>query len=200
MTKFIVIEGLDGSGKTTIVKLLKERYAAINHPCYTTFEPTNNHVGRLMRSIISGKIDNIENETISLLFAADRYQHLHSEILPALEHSHVICDRYFYSSIVYQGLDAAAVERVIAYNQAAIDIRRPDVIFFLDITPEESLRRVVTRGGAADIFEALPALELHYTRYLTTIERMKDVDNVKVVGSNVATPEDIVQQMWECLF
>jgi len=196
MTKFIVIEGLDGSGKSTVTKLLAERFTAHNMPSYTTFEPTKNPIGELMRSILSGKVKNIENEAIALLFAADRYQHLKSEILPALERSHVICDRYYYSSMAYQGVDPDTLERVVSYNQAVMPIRKPDIVFFLNITPKECFRRVEQRGEDISIFETLPELELRYVRYLAAIERMKETDNIVVVGSDTDSPEDVVSQMW----
>ena len=197
--QFIVIEGLDGSGKTTVTKLLAERFVAHGLPCHLTFEPTKNPIGALMRSIVSGKITGIENEAVALLFAADRYQHLKSEILPALEHSNVICDRYYYSSMAYQGLDSDTLERIISYHQAVMPIRRPDFVFFLNVTPDECIRRVEARGEEISIFEALPELELRYERYMAAIERMKEIDNIIKVGSNTASFEEVVDQMWEYL-
>jgi len=195
--KFIVIEGLDGCGKSTVTKLLAERFALHGLPCHTTFEPTKNQIGELIRSILTGKITNIENESVALLFAADRYQHLKGEILPALEHSHVVCDRYYYSSMAYQGLDSDSLERVIAYNQAVMPIRKPDIVFFLNVSPRECIRRVAKRGEENSIFEALPELELRYDRYLAAIERMKKTDNIIIVGSDIAGAEDIAAEMWQ---
>ena len=199
MNKFIVIEGLDGSGKSTVTRLLAERFTTHNMSNYITFEPTKNPIGELMRSILSGKIKNIENEAIALLFAADRYQHLKSEILPALEHSHVICDRYYYSSMAYQGIDVETLERVIDYNQAVMPIRKPDIVFFINVTPDECFRRVKQRGEAISIFEELAELELRYARYLAAIERMKKTDNIVVVGSNADSPNSVVNQIWSYL-
>jgi len=194
--KFIVIEGLDGCGKSTVTKLLAERFALQGVPCHTTFEPTKNQIGELIRSILTGEITNMENESVALLFAADRYQHLKSEILPALEHSHVVCDRYYYSSMAYQGLDSDSLERVIAYNQAVMPIRKPDIVFFLNVSPRECIRRVIKRGEENSIFEALPELELRYDRYLAAIQRMKKTDNIIIVGSDTASAEDISAEMW----
>ena len=199
MNKFIVIEGLDGSGKSTVTKLLTERFTANNLPCHLTVEPTKSPIGKLARSILSGEIKGIENEAFALLFAADRYQHLKSEVLPALEHSHVVCDRYYYSSMAYQGIDAESLERVVAYNQAVMPIRKPDIVFFLNVTPKECIRRVAERGGEASIYDSLPELELRYERYMAAIERMKGTDNIVMIGSDAASAHEIVSQMWEYL-
>jgi len=164
-----------------------------------TVEPTKSPIGKLARAILSGEIKDIENESFALLFAADRYQHLKSEVLPALEHSHVVCDRYYYSSMAYQGIDTESLERVIAYNQAVMPIRKPDIVFFLNVTPSECIRRIAMRGGEASIYDVLPELELRYERYMAAIERMKETDNIVVVGSDAASAEDIVDQMWAYL-
>jgi len=195
--KFIVIEGLDGSGKSTVTKLLAERFDAQGLPCHATSEPTHSPIGKLIHSILCNDVKNIENESIALLFAADRYQHLISEILPTLAHSNVICDRYYYSTMAYQGLCADSLERVISYHQAVIPAVRPDIVFFVDVSPSECIRRVTQRGKIASIYDALSALELRYERYMAAFERMKKTDNIVFVGSDTASPEDIVKQMWK---
>ena len=194
--KFIVIEGLDGSGKTTAAKLLAERFLASNMPCHSTCEPTKNPIGLLIRQVLTGQIKDIENEALALLFTADRYQHLTTEILPALANSHVICDRYYYSNMAYQGIDPQTMARVIAYHQGILPIRKPDIVFFINVTPAECIRRVASRGEAASIYEALPELELRYSRYQAAFEYMKQEDNIVIVGTDTMTPEEIVEEMW----
>jgi dTMP kinase len=101
--KFIVFEGLDGCGKTTQLLLLSERLKRAGVPHIATREPSDgNPVGRLVRDAVHGSVT-LENETLALLFAADRYQHIQTEILPALTRgAHVLCDRYYYSNLAYQ--------------------------------------------------------------------------------------------------
>jgi dTMP kinase len=196
---FIVIEGLDGSGKTTVSKLLTQRFAENNLPCHRTFEQTKGPIGELIRSILVGDIKNIENETIALLFAADRYQHLKSEILPTLEHSHVICDRYYYSSMAYQGIDTNVMTRIIDYNQVVIAEHKPDIMFFIDVESNECLRRIEARGDEVSIYDSLPALAMRYVSYKAATKRMKNTDNIVTVGNNTASAENIVDEMWEHL-
>lgn len=197
--QFIVIEGLDGSGKTTATELLKARFDAAGLQCLPTFEPTRSPVGEIIHSIVGGAIKNIDSTTMALLFAADRFHHLNSEIVPALKHSHVICDRYYYSSMAYQGFDAASLAQVIAYNQAAMDIRRPDIVFFLDVAPEESIRRIDARGEARSVYEKLPRLKLMQARYKAAMARMGSEDNIVVIDTNINSAEAVVEIMWECI-
>ena len=196
VNKFIVIEGLDGSGKTTVTKLLAKRFAQDGLPHHVTFEPTAGPIGLLIRDILSGEVKGIENEAFALLFAADRYQHVTGEVVPALKRSHVICDRYYYSSMAYQGIDGETLERVVAYNQAVMPIRKPDIVFFLDVSPKACVERIAARGETANIYDSLPALTLRYQRFMAAIDRMKTTDNIVFVGSDTASPEAVVEQMW----
>ena len=193
INKFIVIEGLDGSGKSTVTQLLKQRFEVAGQPCHATFEPTNNPIGQLIRKMLSGDIP-MENETAALLFAADRYEHLTKEIIPTLEHSHVVCDRYYYSNMAYQGLDLDTLQRVIYYNQAAMKILKPDAVFFLDISPVECMRRVTARGNKASIYETLPELELRHSRFMEAHTQLPG--NIIKIGNDSDTLQEIVQKIW----
>ena len=196
---FIVIEGLDGSGKTTAARLLQERFALAGMPCLPTFEPTRSDIGELIHGVLSRKIEGMDNTTMALLFAADRFHHLQSEIVPALAHSHVICDRYYYSSMAYQGFDADSIEKVVTYNAAAIELRRPDIVFFLDVTPEESVRRIAARGEELSIFETLPKLSHMQQRFSVAIERMRKSDNIVEIDTSIKNAEQVAAQMWDCI-
>jgi len=198
--QFIVIEGLDGSGKTTVTKLLAERFAAQHLPCYRTYEPTNNSIGTLIRSILAGQNEPVSNETMALLFAADRCEHIWNEIIPNKVNNYVVCDRYYLSNMAYQSSDDENLEDVVYYNQLAITNCRPDITFFINVTPDECMRRIEKRGDDKSIFETLPALEFRYKRYMAAIERMRKTDNIIIVGSDITTPEEIVQQMWEHIY
>ena len=197
MSKFIVIEGLDGSGKSTVTKLLAERFAAHDLPCYRTFEPTNGTVGSLIRSILSGKQERLTNAGMALLFAADRIEHIHNEIAPYLMHNYIVCDRYYYSNMAYQSFDDESIKLVVQYNKEAMKLCKPDITFFINVTPEECMKRIEKRGGNKSIYETLPELETRHTQFMAAIELMKETDNIIKVGSDTMSPEDIVNQMWE---
>jgi len=197
MAKFIVIEGLDGSGKSTVTKLLAERFAAHNLPYYRTFEPTNGTIGTLIRSILSGKQERLTSAAMALLFAADRIEHIHNEIAPNLMHNYIVCDRYYYSNMAYQSFDDESLKLVVQYNKEAMRLCKPDITFFINVTPEECMKRIEKRGENKSIYETLPELKIRYTQFMSAIELMKESDNIINVGSDTMTPENIVDQMWE---
>lgn len=139
---FIVFEGIDGSGKTVqyrrLAKKLKETYDVL-----LTSEPTRGMpVGNLIRQILYGD-EELAEEALALLFAADRVDHTEKKIRPALEEGKiVISDRYVHSSLAYQSrgmkkeLDLQWVKTI---NKFAL---QPDVVIFMDITPETGQKRL----------------------------------------------------------
>jgi len=199
--QFIVIEGLDGSGKSTAAKLLAERFSEQYLHCYRTYEPTNGSIGTLIRSILTGKEEAVTNETMALLFAADRYEHIWklNGIRKILLDNYVICDRYYYSNMAYQGIDAKSLELVVQHNQSAMIDCKPDITFFINVSPEECMRRIQKRGENISIYENLKELEQIYERYMAAFERMKKTDNIIIVGSDTMSPNEIVDEMWNYL-
>jgi len=188
---------LNGSGKTTSSKLLTERIANFGYPCYRTFEPTNGIIGTLIRSFLKGEEERPTNAAMALLFAADRMEHIHNEISPILMDNYVVCDRYYYSNMAYQSYDSEGLELVLQYNKEAMKLCKPDITFFIDVTPDECMRRIEKRGEDKSIYENRLELELRYTQFMAAIERMKETDNIIKVGSNTMSPEDVVNQMWD---
>lgn len=178
-SKFFVIEGLDGSGKSTQAKRLAKYFCAKNMSCIVTRQPSTGKIGELARAITTGEFL-AENEALALLFAADRIQHYAQEIAPALERGEiVICDRYYYSNLVYQGTDSAAFERILSYNQAVMAARKPDAIIFIDVPPEECMRRITANRAQISIYEALDKLKLQRGRFLAAFERLNE--NVVII-------------------
>lgn len=108
--RFIVLEGLDGAGTTTQTERLASLLRSEGHDVVTTREPSDGPVGTMLRQALTGRLGlpqgrgPLAQETLALLFAADRTDHLHARILPALEQGKVVlCDRYVLSSLAYQG-------------------------------------------------------------------------------------------------
>jgi dTMP kinase len=183
--QFIVFEGLDGSGKSTQIQMLAAYYAAKGQPCVITREPSDtNPVGQLTRRTME-RAFTLENETVALLFAADRYQHVSREIIPALQSGrHVICDRYYYSNFAYQG----NFKRVFEYNKASMELLKPDIAFFLDVMPEECMRRLAARGGSASLYENIEKLRRVRYGYFEAFEHLKTADRIVIIDASGLDP------------
>ena len=153
LKRFIVLEGLDGSGTTTQMNNLGKIFSEHDIPCLLTMEPTDNEVGRLIRKILEKEIT-VEPETLAVLFSADRNEHLYGEkgIKELSENGlWIICDRYLFSSIAYQSLKCDR-EWVLSLNSYPM----PEYLFFIDVPVEECGRRL----GARDKIELFDKSEL----------------------------------------
>lgn len=146
--KFIVFEGTDGSGKSTQLKALVRYLGEKGVNCFVTHEPTDSPFGAILRSCLTGRIETNEH-TIAAMFAADRLDHIHNPvngILKKLEEGvNVFCDRYYLSSFAYNG-GFVSLDWVITLNAPAREALKPDLTVFLDIEPEQSMKRVAKRG------------------------------------------------------
>ena len=163
--RFVVIEGIDGSGTTTQAERLVQRLVKEGKPARVTAEPSNGPIGGLVRQVLLGRIVGAGGlapgwATMALLFAADRMDHVESQIDPFLESGGVIIsDRYDASSLAYQsvmsgrgGKDGGkeAVEWIRTLNRYP---RRPDLTIVLDVSPSLAASRREARGHAAQLYE-----------------------------------------------
>jgi len=162
--KLIAIEGVDGAGTTTQARLLSKALVAKDFPVHVTREPSDGPVGMLIRQVLSGRLvahgrsgpRAPRMETMALLFAADRTDHLEVEVLPNMyDGINVICDRYVHSSYAYQSStatseDSEALDWVIAVNSRA---PAPDLTIVLEVPPDVAHRRRQKRSGAQDIYD-----------------------------------------------
>ena len=192
---FVVLEGLDGAGTTTQLELLSSKLTAegIDHLC--TREPTGRLVGRTIRQILSGRLlrsdgTPFDADTLALLFATDRLDHLTHLIEPALAHGKwVISDRYVHSSLAYQGMEVDR-EWVARINEQA---RAADLVIWLDLDPEACMERVAARGGERDIFETAEKLRLFAEGYAQSFALRND-RWVKVSGEG--SREAVAERIW----
>ena len=165
---FIVLEGIDGSGKTTLAKSLKEKLEAKGYKTQLTAEPTSGPVGSLLRS---EKIGDPKAET--LLFVADRSCHT-SEIRGLLEKGiSVISDRYYASTLAYQSaaLEGPSFDYPLLEEMNRAVIREPDITILLDLDPEVSAGRVSSRGEQISKFERLEFQRRVRDNYLKIAEK-----------------------------
>lgn len=172
--KFVVLEGLDGAGTTTQAEALGAALRASGLTVHVTREPSDGPVGLLIRQALTHKLDRwgargpLASETLALLFAADRTDHLHAEILPALSRGEVVlCDRYLLSSLAYQGAELP-LPWVEAINDYATP---PDLTLFLEVDPALAATRRAARGGEPELFEAEERQRKIAKQYLSVIRR-----------------------------
>jgi dTMP kinase len=175
---FVVIEGIDGAGTTTQTQLVYDELVKLEFEVVKTFEPTNREVGTLIRKFLKNQID-FNERVLSLLFAADRLDHIDKIIQPSLLNGKiVISDRYFLSSLAYQSLDADAgfIEDVNRYH------RKPDITFLIDIDPEISLKR--KQCDSPDAYEKLDLQKQIRENYLYYAAKYKNEHNVRIIQGN----------------
>jgi dTMP kinase len=147
----VVLEGIDGAGTTTQAKRLVEALNAEKIPAHFTGEPSRGPVGVLLRKALEDPQAALDPSTMGLLFAADRADHLHREIEPALARGEiVVSDRYYHSSLAYQGAD---VDRqwILMLNQRA---RRPDLTLILEVSVAVAEARRNQAGRRKEAFDA----------------------------------------------
>jgi dTMP kinase len=194
---FIAFEGIDGSGKSTQVKLLSERLKTAGHRVYATFEPTDSPIGSVIRNIFNHRID-ADHRVIAGLFVADRLDHLLNKtngILKKLEEGFtVISDRYYFSSYAYQGAHMP-LEWVIQANSLSAGLLRPDIHVFIDISPEDSMQRLNKGRSSMELYETLENLKKVKDKYFEAMELLKANENIFVTNGN-RSPELIAADVW----
>lgn len=151
--KFIVFEGIDGSGKSTQVRLLEQALQVRNIPVERIREPGATSIGERIRELLLNTRSRMNTVCELFLYMAARAQLVQECILPLLKRgTWVVCDRYVYSSAAYQGAAGGmGIDRVMNIGQVAIDGAVPEKVFLLDLKPSEATRRM--EGKAADRIE-----------------------------------------------
>lgn len=183
--RFIVFEGIDGAGKTTQVGLLAERLRGMGKQVVITAEPTSLPSGKALREVLGGRVKKSDCE-IAAMFTLDRIAHnvdAESGIEKLVsEGAYVICDRYYYSSLAYQGslVDYGWVK---ALNTECPEIRHPDLCIFLDLTPTESMKRISAGRESTEIYENEETLTRVREAFMRVIDDMSAVDNIVTVNA-----------------
>lgn len=171
---FIVLDGLDGSGKGEMIKRLKEYLADKVLKILVTKEPTDGKYGKQIKEILKKEEDPRGGAELCLkLFVKDREEHLQKEIEPFLKkgNSIVICDRYYYSTIAFQHTQGIAIEKLIAEN---MPFKTPDITFILDLPAEIALGRIEKRGEKKEKFEQLEFMEELRENFLGLKDELED--------------------------
>ena len=196
-SKFIVFEGIDGSGKSTISQMLYEKMREVDADVYRTFEPTDSPIGSVIKNILNKRIVS-DDKTIAALFLADRLDHILNPVTGMMQYlekgTHVISDRYYYSSYAYH-VPMLSMDWVINANKACADILRPDVVFYLKISAKESMRRINASRKFTDLFETYEKMEQVIINYNEAIAREGKKDNVIIIDGHQSVAA-IFTEVW----
>lgn len=197
---FIVFEGIDGAGKSTQAKILAKKLISLGKRVYMTAEPTDMPSGKALREVLGGKIKKSDSE-IALMFTLDRVAHnidKENGIERMLdEGAFIICDRYYYSSLAYQG-STVDYSWVRALNVDCPDIRHPDLCIFLDLTPKQSMQRISQGRETTEIYESEEILSRVRNSFMRVIEDMSPIDTIKVVDAS-GSVEEIADNIFRCV-
>lgn len=196
--KFIAFEGIDGSGKSTQIRLLNERMKKEGIPCYTTMEPTDSPIGSLIHQIMTGRIKT-DNKVIAGLFVADRLDHLLNDINGIVnkinDGTTVITDRYYFSSYAYHSVDMP-MDWVIKANEQSSNILRPTVTVFIDISAGTAIERIAKNRQHQELFEKKSRLVKVREKYFEAFEKLKDEERVVVVDGS-RSEQEIAEDIWD---
>jgi len=193
MPPFISFEGLDGSGKTTQIKLLERHLRSKGIPVTLAREPGGTSIGDAIRQILlQSKTTGLQPISELLLYYASRRQNLHQTVLPALAAGQwVLCDRYADASMAYQGYGRGVPLQLLeALNDYVIGRHWPDLTILIDIDPDIGLSRALQRNQSSRLdegrFESEPVEFFTRVRrgYLTIAEQHKE--RVRVINGNQA--------------
>jgi dTMP kinase len=206
---FIVVEGIDGSGSTTQGDKLTNWLRASGRNTYFTREPSSGPVGMLIRLALARRLTganhkfhdptekkadsapNLDAQTMALLYATDRSDHIATEILPNLNSGKiVVCDRYLLSTLAYQGLEMDE-EWLFSINKNFIV---PDITICLDVSVENATSRMRRTRWTKDLYEEEDQLLLIRDRYLSLIERRDArLGPIHVIDSSASMDEVSLQ-------
>ncbi|MDR1837478.1 MAG: dTMP kinase [Treponema sp.] len=197
ISNFAVFEGGDGSGTTTQLSLLTERMKNVQSPFFfPTFEPTGTQTGNLIRAALKREIV-LKPETLAVLFAADRNEHLYG-LGGIAEHAAggelIVSDRYILSSLVYQGIECGDELPQTLNSRFPF----PELTIFLDIKPEIAIDRMKDRTSL-EIYEHLDFQKKVYDKYLSVLEiYSKAGGRVETIDASKNTRE-VADQVWRVI-
>lgn len=204
--RFIVFEGLDGSGISTQARRLASSLDAREVPYFTTREPTDGPIGSQVRLALAKRIA-FDPATLALMFAADRSDHIHAVIVPRLNAGiHVLCERYVLSSLAYQGASTGDANWIRSINGPNLAMLMPDLILFFDVPPGTALERIDAARHARELFEDVDTLALTREAFFDSIEwlrkqgcRVEVIDATAPIATVTASVATLIDECFESI-
>ena len=189
--RFIVFEGIDGAGKTTQIARLEAKLRAEGRRVMVTAEPTVSVTGGLLRDALGGISKRTAGE-MAAMFVLDRIFHNVNPVTGIekmlADGVDVICDRYYYSSLAYQGSETD-FDWVANMNLNCPEIRRPDCCIFLDLTPEQSLARINADRVSREIYEEESRLQAVRDKFYHVFDLLRERDVICVIDASGSVDE-----------
>jgi dTMP kinase len=190
---FVVLEGLDGAGTTTQMRLLCDRLAREDRAHEGTYEPTDGPIGRLIRQVLARKLDALPL-TVAMLFAADRNQHVNGSdgiVERTARGELVVSDRYLFSSLAYQSIECG-LRRVLELNEG---FPLPELLVFLD-TPVAVSQARLDRRTSRELYDESGFQARVREGYFQAIEHFEGSGMRVVVLDGDRAPEEIHETIW----
>jgi len=179
---FVVFEGIDGAGTSTQIKLLTQKAP---ERFFSTAEPTSGETGLFLRRMLSGAFS-VDEKTNAFLFAADRCEHIYGKggiIEKINEGKIVVSDRYFFSSLAYQSASCGNELPELLNSPFPL----PEILFYFEINPEISLKRVESRNEKKEIYEKIDLqkkIAAQYEKVISEYENSPEYNGMQVVRIN----------------
>ena len=193
---FIVLDGLDGSGKSVMIERIKRYLDSKDCRVLATREPTDGEYGRQARELLKREKDPMANAQKCLeLYVKDRKEHLEKTVLPFLKKEGsniVLCDRYYYSTLAFQHTQGLSWENVLNANKG---FEKPDVAFILDVPPETALERISKSRNQKEKFEQLEFMKKLRKNFLQLPELLKE-DTIRIIDASKGK-EEVFKQLKE---
>lgn len=187
LKNFIVLEGIDGSGTTTLQSRLSQYLQSNDIDPLCSCEPSDGPIGRLIRQALASKVQ-ITSHSLAMLFAADRQEHLYNNGVVSQAESHlVLSDRYFFSSLAYQVMDCGW-DYVYKLN---CDFPLPEKMIFLDISADEAAQRRENRGGQEEIYERNDLQDRIIKGYHDVLDFFSDTEMKTLRLDGSKSPEEL---------
>jgi dTMP kinase len=197
--KFVVFEGIEGSGKSTQAKLFYDELTKRGERCILTSEPTDSIIGKLIRELLKSG-NPIDIRTLQLLFIADRSEHIENLVKPKLAEGYtVITDRYAPSTIVYGSSFGKSHGLKMSYLLSSHKpFIAPDLLFFISVPPQKAFERIQARNSVKERFDELKSLKTLEKNYERLSQKYYPSAWRKIDGGNgiEAVKADILRE-WQ---
>ncbi len=194
LKNFVVFEGIDGTGTTTQLSRLEQHCNQLQFPAQFTCEPTCSEIGKIIRSVLKGTLS-YHAETLAYLFAADRAEHLFGKngIVSLCQSGiPVISDRYFFSSLAYQGITCGDALPQNLNSRFPL----PELLFYFLLEPETAEKRIASRESR-EIYETL-SFQTQVKQKFEAILSTYETSEMKIITIDARkSPDSIEQEIWK---